>query len=311
MHALLPAPQPRRAAPQPHLAGTAVPGAAAFLWVPANNGGGGGGAGLPAAKLPLPPGGARVSVDAGAAAAEGDAAEGGAAEAVHGAELRRPLLGDAGGGGSIPAVSAAAADANELIWMGELPGLPYAAGVVCGDAGAGEGSRGGGGRSGDREGGAGRGRRRVSFEGVVEMYDDDDTVGGTATTWVHSQWRRLDARWLQPLLGGSRAEPPPGEGEWRDGCEFQRSTAQHSTAQHSAAQHSTEGHGCTAARGTRLGGMAVQSAAVVLLLNHGAGLKFCLECNEVCDSDNDHGLVSRRNFPKPARDVGRRCRCRC
>ncbi|GIL46766.1 hypothetical protein Vafri_3668 [Volvox africanus] len=125
--------------------------------------------------------------------------------------------------------TATAADANELLWMGEVPGLPYNAtgdgnnvtGPHCsfGVAGTGTGAGNDGGGLGEGFGGGllpGRSQRQeLQFRRHVgdgpsgEMEEEEDGEG-VASTWVHRQWRRLDARWLQPLFGGSRADPPVG-----------------------------------------------------------------------------------------------------
>ena len=38
---------------------------------------------------------------------------------------------------------------------------------------------------------------------AVAAAEGDEEAG---STWLHRQWRRFDARWLQPLLGGSRTD---------------------------------------------------------------------------------------------------------
>ncbi|GLI58553.1 hypothetical protein VaNZ11_000297, partial [Volvox africanus] len=124
--------------------------------------------------------------------------------------------------------AATAADANELLWMGEVPGLPYnatsdgsgVAGPHCsfGVAGTGTGAGNDGWGLGESSGGGllpGRSQRQeLQFRrhvGAGPSGEEEEEDGeGAASTWVHRQWRRLDARWLQPLFGGSRADPPVG-----------------------------------------------------------------------------------------------------
>lgn len=102
---------------------------------------------------------------------------------------------------------------NDMLWAGEVLGVPAVPRVAAG-AGSATADMG-------ATGGAGAGTAAAPVQGGGDVGHGAGGVGGGAEatllgmedldeerTWVHRQWRRFDATWLQPVFGGRRA----GEG---------------------------------------------------------------------------------------------------
>ncbi len=102
---------------------------------------------------------------------------------------------------------------NDMLWAGEVLGVPAVPRVApgAGPAAADRGTAGG-------AGAAAAAAMRVPVQGGGDVGHGAGGAGGDAEgtllgmedldeerTWLHRQWRRFDAMWLQPVFGGRRA----------------------------------------------------------------------------------------------------------